>query len=87
MRALVTPETKLIVLTNPNNPTGALIERPLLEGIAQIARDVGAYVLCDEVYRGTGQSGDGMTPTNVVVHEKGIATGGIAIGAQRSHLS
>ena len=78
LRALVTPDTKMIALTNPNNPTGALIKRPMLEEIAQIAREVGAYVLCDEVYRGTGQTGDGMTPSIVDVYEKGIATAGMS---------
>lgn len=78
LRRLVTPGTKLIALTNPNNPTGALIERPMLEEIAQIAREVGAYILCDEVYRGTGQTGDGMTASIVDVYEKGIATAGMS---------
>lgn len=78
LRTLVTPETKLIALTNPNNPTGALIERPMLEQIAEIAREAGAYVLCDEVYRGTGQTGDGMGPSIVDVYEKGIATAGMS---------
>ncbi|MEJ6389196.1 aminotransferase [Gymnodinialimonas ulvae] len=78
LRALALPGTKLIALTNPNNPTGALIERPMLEEIAQIARDVGAYVLCDEVYRGTGQEGDGMGPSIVDVYEKGIATASVS---------
>lgn len=78
LRELVTPETRLIALTNPNNPTGALIERPMLEEIARIAREVGAYVLCDEVYRGTEQAGDGMTPSIVDVYEKGIATAGMS---------
>jgi aspartate/methionine/tyrosine aminotransferase len=78
LRALVTPGTRLIALTNPNNPTGALIERPMLEEIAQIARDVGAYVLCDEVYRGTGQDGDGLGPSIVNVYEKGIATASVS---------
>ena len=50
LRALVTPDTKLIALTNPNNPTGALIERPMLEEIAQITREVGAYILCCLLY-------------------------------------
>ena len=50
----------------------------MLEEIAQIAREVGAYVLCDEVYRGTGQTGDGMTPSIVDVYEKGIATAGMS---------
>lgn len=74
LRAMVTPETKLIALTNPNNPTGALIGRDMLEEIAAIARAVGAYVLCDEVYRGTGQVGDGMSASIVDVYEKGIST-------------
>ncbi|MFQ6549596.1 aminotransferase [Aestuariibius sp. 2305UL40-4] len=74
LRAMVTPDTKLIALTNPNNPTGALIERPMLEEIAEIARSVGAYILCDEVYRGTGQIGDGMSPSIVEIYEKGIST-------------
>ena len=78
LRRLVTTGTKLIALTNPNNPTGALIERPMLEQIATIARETGAYVLCDEVYRGTGQIGDGMMPSIVDVYEKGIATAGMS---------
>lgn len=78
MRDMVTPETKLIALTNPNNPTGSLIERPMLEEISRIARSAGAYILCDEVYRGTGQSGDGMTPSIVDVYEKGISTAGMS---------
>ena len=48
LKTLVTRETKLIALTNPNNPTGALIERPMLEEIVDIADSVGAAVLCDE---------------------------------------
>ena len=78
LRQMVRPDTKLIALTNPNNPTGAQIERPMLEEIAQIARAVGAYVLCDEVYRGTGQEGDGMVASIVDVYDKGIATAGMS---------
>lgn len=78
LRSLVTPQTKLIALTNPNNPTGALIDRPMLEDIAQIARDVGAYVLCDEVYRGAAQTGDGMSTSIVEVYEKGVSTAGMS---------
>jgi len=78
LRSLVTPETKLIAFTNPNNPTGALIERPMLEAIADIADSVGAYLLCDEVYRGTGQVGDGMVPSIVDIYQKGISTAGMS---------
>ena len=78
LRSMVTPETKLIAFTNPNNPTGALIERPMLEAIAEIADSVGAHLLCDEVYRGTGQVGDGMVPSIVDIYDKGISTSGMS---------
>lgn len=51
LRRLVTPNTKMICINNPNNPTGALMSAGLLREIVQIARSVGAYLLCDEVYR------------------------------------
>ena len=78
LRALATPGTRLIALTNPNNPTGALIERPALEGIAAIARDAGAWVLADEVYRGTDQDGPGATASMADLYEKGISTAGMS---------
>lgn len=61
LRALATPDTRLIAINNPNNPTGALMDRAMLEKIVEIARDCDAYLLCDEVYRGTDQEGDGKT--------------------------
>ncbi|WP_298290361.1 aminotransferase [uncultured Litoreibacter sp.] len=74
LKALIRPDTKLIALNNPNNPTGALMAREMLEQIAELARTCGAYVLCDEVYRGTAQDGDGMTVSMADIYEKGIAT-------------
>ena len=70
---MVVNGAKLIALTNPNNPTGALIPREMLEEIANIARDAGAWVLCDEVYRGTDQKGQGMTASMADIYEKGIS--------------
>jgi len=78
LRALVTPETRLIAINNPNNPTGALMRREMLEEIAEIARSVGAWVLCDEVYRGTDQTGNGMTDSIADIYEKGISTAGMS---------
>lgn len=78
LRALAVPGTRLIALTNPNNPTGALIPRPMLEEIAAIARAAGAWVLCDEVYRGTDQAGTGVTDSMADLYEKGISTAGMS---------
>ncbi len=78
LRAMVTPATKLIVFSNPNNPTGALMDRTMLQEIAAIARSVGAYVLGDEVYRGIDLDGSGFTTSIVDLYELGISTGSMS---------
>lgn len=50
IRSKVTPQTKAIVVINPNNPTGAVYSREILEGIAQIAREHSLLLLADEIY-------------------------------------
>ncbi|GAA3926902.1 pyridoxal phosphate-dependent aminotransferase [Microbacterium soli] len=50
IRARVTPQTKAIVIINPNNPTGAVYSHEVLEGIVQIARENGLLLLSDEIY-------------------------------------
>lgn len=72
LRALATPGTKLICINNPNNPTGALMSRQHLEKIVEIARGVGAYILCDEVYRHLTQN-DGWSDSIADLYEKGIS--------------
>jgi aspartate/methionine/tyrosine aminotransferase len=78
LSALATPGTKIIALTNPNNPTGSLIEEPMLREIASIAKACGAYVLCDEVYRGLDQEGAGTTASMADLYEKGISVGSMS---------
>jgi len=50
IRALITPRTRGIVLINPNNPTGAVYSRELLEEIAGIAEQNQMVVFSDEIY-------------------------------------
>lgn len=75
---LVSADTKLIAVNNPNNPTGALIDEAGLARIAKIAERVGAWVLCDEVYRGVDQDGDGFTASIADLYERGISTGSMS---------
>ncbi|MFH9229741.1 aminotransferase [Streptomyces lydicus] len=75
---LVTSDTKLVAVNNPNNPTGALIDEAGLARIAKIADRVGAWVLCDEVYRGVDQAGDGFTTSIADLYERGISTGSMS---------
>lgn len=72
LRELVTPSTKMICINNPNNPTGALAPTSFLEQVADIARSVGAYVLCDEVYRHLTQE-DAWSASIADLYEKGIS--------------
>lgn len=74
LKSMVTANTKLIVLNNPNNPTGTVMDRRTLATVADIASVVGAYVLCDEVYRGINQTGDGFTASIADVYGRGIST-------------
>jgi aminotransferase len=48
--AAITPRTKMILLGNPNNPTGAVVPRAELEGIAKLAVEHDLVVASDEVY-------------------------------------
>ena len=50
IRAKVTDKTKAIVVINPNNPTGAVYSRKVLEEIAQVARENDLLILADEIY-------------------------------------
>jgi aspartate/methionine/tyrosine aminotransferase len=78
LAALVTPKTRLIALTNPNNPTGARIDRSRLMEIVAVAAANDVYLLCDEVYRGVDQDGDAMQPSIADLYGKGIAIGSMS---------
>ena len=69
---------KLIVLVNPNNPTGALLDRDALMQVVDIARANNSWILADEVYRGTNQQGGGSTVSVADLYERGISTGSMS---------
>ena len=73
LKELVDDKTRMIVLNNPNNPTGSLIDGDLMKAICDVAEDAGAYVLCDEAYRGL-YIRDERVPSVVDVYERGIST-------------
>ena len=50
LRAAFTPRTKMIVLNNPHNPTGAVFEREVLAEIVALATEFDCIILSDEVY-------------------------------------
>jgi len=50
IRSKITPQTKALVVINPNNPTGAVYEKAMLESLIGIAREFDLVVLADEIY-------------------------------------
>jgi len=83
LEAAVNERTRLIFLTNPNNPTGKLLTEAELSRLAQIADRAGAYLLVDEVYAGLEWMGD-RRPSIAGLYERGITTGSVskALGLQ-----
>ncbi|MGH7538021.1 MAG: aminotransferase class I/II-fold pyridoxal phosphate-dependent enzyme [Gemmatimonadales bacterium] len=59
IRAAIAPGTKLVVVTNPHNPTGHILTEPARRVILERTAEVGAWLLADEVY--TGAERDGRT--------------------------
>ncbi|HDT14505.1 MAG TPA: aminotransferase class I/II-fold pyridoxal phosphate-dependent enzyme [Candidatus Aminicenantes bacterium] len=77
LRELVTPRTKLIILTNPNNPTGAVLSAEAMSGIVELASGAGAWILADEVYQGAELSGR-ATPSFWGRWEKTLVVNGLS---------
>ena len=50
MRKKITAKTRAIVIINPNNPTGAVYSRDVLEAVVALARTHGLLLFCDEIY-------------------------------------
>lgn len=79
LRELVSPETRVIVINFPHNPSGSYITREQMEEIVDIARSCGAYLYSDEMYRDLLIDGDCKPlPPAFELYEKGISLWGMA---------
>lgn len=73
LRQLIRPETKLIVINMPHNPTGMICSKQVLDEIVEIAKGANAYLLNDEVYRDMEHDTADQLPHIADVYEKGIS--------------
>jgi hypothetical protein len=77
LNTLVSRRTKMIIIVNPNNPTGSCFSSDEVRGICEIAEHVGAYVMADEVLRYTELDGKpSLSPAEI--YAKGISTGSLS---------
>src|SRR5690606_6605478 len=74
VEALITRRTRAIVIINPNNPTGAVYPRAVLERLARIAEKHKLVVLADEIYDQIVYDGATFVPMAMLVHDTLCAT-------------
>jgi aspartate/methionine/tyrosine aminotransferase len=77
LERLMSPRTKLIVICNPNNPTGTRFESGDLDRVAAIADRYGSWIVSDEIYRGAERDGR-ETPTLWSRSDRVLVTGGLS---------
>jgi hypothetical protein len=77
LETLVTPRTRIVVVCNPNNPTGARLTAAELDQVCRIAARTGSWILSDEIYRGAELDGQD-TPTMWGRYERVIVTAGLS---------
>lgn len=73
----VNPRTRLVYLSNPNNPTGSVLSRESMERIVRRCEEVGAYLIADEVYLGAEIHRD-RTPSFWGMSDRVIVTSGLS---------
>ena len=78
LETAVSPNTKLIAICNPNNPTGAILSEAEMAAIIRIADKVGAWILADEVYSGAERVTDVQTPSFFGRYPRVIAMGSMS---------
>ena len=78
LEAAVTPQTRLIAVCNPNNPTGRTLNEPEMDGIVACAERVGAWILADEVYRGANRVTEADNPSFYGRYDKVLAIGSLS---------
>jgi len=94
LRSEVRPNTCLIVVNTPHNPTGMMVDRTTYDGLIEIAQDNGVRLFMDEVYRGLEYdetdrlaAGADVLPTGISlgVMSKAYAMAGLRIGWIATH--
>jgi aspartate/methionine/tyrosine aminotransferase len=75
--AAVSPDTKMICVCNPNNPTGRVMSEAEMQAVVAAADRVGAWLLADEVYRGAERELD-ETPSFYGRYDKVLAQGSMS---------
>jgi hypothetical protein len=77
LQRAVTDRTRVILVTNPNNPTGAILTEAEMAAVVDVAGRADAWLVADEIYRGAELSGE-TTPTFWGRYDKVVVTSGLS---------
>ena len=77
LRRALEAGARTILVTNPNNPTGSILDEPTMNAVVEAARTHDAWILADEVYRGAELDGE-ETPSFVGRYPKVLSTGSLS---------
>jgi len=78
LNKVVSDQTRLIAVCNPNNPTGYILNESEMEVIVKTAERVGAWILADEVYSGVERLTDVQSPSFYGLYDKVVATSSLS---------
>jgi alanine-synthesizing transaminase len=74
LASLITPQTRALIVINPNNPTGAVYPRAVLEALARLAEQHRLVLFSDEIYDQMTYDGAQFVPLATLVHDTLCAT-------------
>jgi aspartate/methionine/tyrosine aminotransferase len=74
----IKPQTRLLVINFPHNPTGFLPDREMLEELVELARGHGLYLFSDEMYRGLEYDPRGRLPAICDLYQNGVSLSGLS---------
>ena len=69
----IKPNTKLLTINFPHNPTGAMLPTDRLNDLVELCRKHGIYILSDEIFNGLGRSGVSHMPYIADIYERGLS--------------
>lgn len=75
IKAAIQPNTKLVTINFPHNPTGAILPLDRYLALIQLCRHHGIYLLHDEIFNGLGPSGAAHLPFVADLYERGLSLG------------
>ena len=78
LRKAVSKKTKVIMVCNPNNPTGAVLTEEEMDAIVAVAKRANAWIVADEIYRGAEIDTDVASPTFWGRYDKVVVTSGLS---------